>query len=172
VKPAAGGLGLSLLGMAALIGVIVLILRKGPFGGLMVILAIAVALFVVTALAVVFSEDVVSLVAPAENGYLGVLAGHAPLLCSLKPGEIKIRRESGELLYATSGGFMEVTPKKTSILSESTEAPEAIDPARASKARQRAKERLATFNKDVDRSRAEAAAARAENRIRVAQKKR
>ena len=127
---------------------------------------------IVTPEKIVFSEDVVSLVAPAENGYLGVLAGHAPLLCSLRPGEIKIRRESGELLYATSGGFMEVTPKKTSILSESTEAPEAIDPARASKARQRAKERLATFNKDVDRPRAEAAAARAENRIRVAQKKR
>ena len=127
---------------------------------------------IVTPEKIVFSEDVVSLVAPAENGYLGVLAGHAPLLCSLRPGEIKIRRESGELLYATSGGFMEVTPKKTSILSESTEAPEAIDLARASKARQRAKERLATFNKDVDRSRAEAAAARAENRIRVAQKKR
>ncbi len=127
---------------------------------------------IVTPEKIVFSEDVVSLVAPAENGYLGVLAGHAPLLCSLRPGEIKIRRESGDLLYATSGGFMEVTPKKTSILSESTEAPEAIDPARASKARQRAKDRLATFNKDVDRSRAEAAAARAENRIRVAQKKR
>ena len=127
---------------------------------------------IVTPEKIVFSEDVVSLVAPAENGYLGVLAGHAPLLCSLKPGEIRIRRESGELLYATSGGFMEVTPKKTSILSESAEAPEAIDASRASKARQRAKERLATFNKDVDRSRAEAAAARAENRLRVAQKKR
>lgn len=127
---------------------------------------------IVTPEKIVFSEDVVSLVAPAENGYLGVLAGHAPLLCALKPGEIKIRRESGELLYATSGGFMEVTPKKTSILSESAEAPDAIDPARAAKSRQRAKERLAKFSKDIDRTRAESAAARAENRIRVAQKKR
>ena len=127
---------------------------------------------IVTPEKIVFSEDVVSLVAPAENGYLGVLAGHAPLLCSLNPGEIRIRRESGELLYASSGGFMEVTPKKTIILSESAEAPESIDAARASKARQRAKERLAKYSKDVDRERAEAAAARAENRIRVAQKKR
>ena len=127
---------------------------------------------IVTPERIVFSEDVVSLVAPAEKGYLGVLAGHAPLLCSLKPGEIRIRRESGELLYATSGGFMEVTPKKTSILSESAEAPETIDPARAAKARQRAKERLAKYSKEVDRPRAEEAAARAENRIRVAQKKR
>ena len=47
---------------------------------------------IVTPEKIVFSEDVVSLVAPAENGYLGVLAGHAPLLCTLKPGEIRIRR--------------------------------------------------------------------------------
>jgi len=127
---------------------------------------------IVTPEKTVFSEDVVSLVAPAENGYLGVLAGHAPLLCSLKPGEIRIRRESGELLYATSGGFMEVTPKRTVILSETAEAPEAIDASRASEARKRAKERLATFNKEVDRERAEAAVARADNRIKVAQKKR
>jgi len=127
---------------------------------------------IVTPEKTVFSEDVVSLVAPAENGYLGVLAGHAPLLCSLKPGEIRIRRESGELLYATSGGFMEVTPKRTVILSETAEAPEAIDASRAAEARKRAKERLATFNKEVDRERAEAAVARADNRIKVAQKKR
>jgi len=127
---------------------------------------------IVTPEKTVFSEDVVSLVAPAENGYLGVLASHAPLLCSLKPGEIRIRRESGELLYATSGGFMEVTPKRTVILSETAEAPEAIDASRAAEARKRAKERLATFNKEVDRERAEAAVARADNRIKVAQKKR
>jgi len=127
---------------------------------------------IVTPEKTVFSEDVVSLVAPAENGYLGVLAGHAPLLCSLKPGEIRIRRESGELLYATSGGFMEVTPKRTVILSETAEAPEAIDASRAAEARKRAKERLATFNKEVDRERAESAVARADNRIKVAQKKR
>jgi F-type H+-transporting ATPase subunit epsilon len=126
---------------------------------------------IVTPEKTVFSEDVVSLVAPAENGYLGVLAGHAPLLCALKPGEIKIRREAGELLYATSGGFMEVTPKKTSILSESAEAPEAVDVARAEKAKQRAKDRIAHPGKEVDLERAEASAARAENRIRVARKK-
>ncbi len=125
---------------------------------------------IVTPERVVFSEDVVSLVAPADRGYLGVLAGHAPLLCTLMPGEIKIRRESGEIRYATSGGFMEVLPKKTSLLCESAEAPDAIDLARAEKSKARAKERLVKGGKDVDRSRAEAAAARAENRIKLARK--
>lgn len=125
---------------------------------------------IVTPEKIVFSEDVVSLVAPAENGYLGVLAGHAPLLCSLKPGEIKIRRESGELLYATSGGFMEVTQKKATVLSESAEPPDAIDAARAAEARRRARQRLANPAKDVDRDRAQASLERADNRIRVAKK--
>lgn len=56
MKPAARGLGASLLAMAALVGVMVLVLRRGPLGGLAVVLAIAVALFVVTALAYVFGK--------------------------------------------------------------------------------------------------------------------
>ena len=56
MKPAARGLGAALLGMAALVGALVLVLRKGPFAGLVVILAVAVALFVVTALAYVFGK--------------------------------------------------------------------------------------------------------------------
>jgi hypothetical protein len=56
VKPAAGGLGLSLLGMAALIGVMVLVVRKGLVGGLMVVLVAVIVLFGVTALAVLFGK--------------------------------------------------------------------------------------------------------------------
>src|SRR5258707_15355915 len=110
---------------------------------------------IVTPERLVFSEDVVSLVAPADRGYLGVLAGHAPLLCTLLPGEIKIRRESGEIRFATSGGFMEVLPKKTSLLCESAEVPEAIDLARAEEARTRAKERLAKPAQEGDPPRAQ-----------------
>src|SRR5688572_10992413 len=120
---------------------------------------------IVTPEKLLFSEDIVSLVVPAEEGYLGVLAGHAPLLAALKPGEIKIRRDGGETLYATSGGFMEVLPQKTSILCESAEAPEAIDLGRAEKSRGRAKDRLSHPTKETDRNRAEAALERAENRL-------
>jgi len=56
VNPGARGLGASLLAMAALVGVLVLVVRKGPLGGLMVILLVAAALCVVTALAVIFGK--------------------------------------------------------------------------------------------------------------------
>lgn len=56
MKPAARGLGASLLLMAAIAGVMFLVLKKGPYGALMGVLMAAVALCVVTALAVIFGK--------------------------------------------------------------------------------------------------------------------
>jgi F-type H+-transporting ATPase subunit epsilon len=127
---------------------------------------------IVTPERLVFSEEIESLVIPAERGYLGVLAGHAPLLASLQPGEITIKGAAkGELHFATSGGFMEVTPGKAVLLTESAEEVAAIDVKRAEESKQRAQERLAiAAGKDVDKSRAKAALERAVNRLKLAQK--
>jgi F-type H+-transporting ATPase subunit epsilon len=125
---------------------------------------------IVTPEKLVFSEEAESLVVPAERGYLGVLAGHAPLLCTLLPGEIVIRGDKGELHFATSGGFMEVTPQKASLLTESAEELSAIDRERAQKSLDRAKERLASADKAVDKERARESLERAQNRLRVATK--
>ena len=56
MKPAARGLGATLIAIAALIGVMVLIARKGLIGGLSVILLAVLLLFVVTALSVIFGK--------------------------------------------------------------------------------------------------------------------
>jgi len=125
---------------------------------------------IVTPEKVLFSEEIESLVIPAERGYLGVLAGHAPLLCTLKPGAITIRGDRGEVHFSTSGGFMEVTPAKAVLLTESAEEVSTIDLQRAEEAKKRAQERLAATVKDVDKERAAAALERAQNRLRVAQK--
>jgi len=125
---------------------------------------------IVTPEKVVFSEEIESLVIPAERGYLGVLAGHAPLLCTLKPGAITIRGDRGEVHFSTSGGFMEVTPAKAVLLTESAEEVSTIDLQRAEEAKKRAQERLTAAAKDVDKERAAAALERAQNRLKVAQK--
>jgi F-type H+-transporting ATPase subunit epsilon len=126
---------------------------------------------IVTPEKVVFSEEVESLVVPAERGYLGVLAGHAPLLCTLQPGEIKIVRDGNESWIATSGGFMEVAGGRAALLTESAEPVEEIDLPRAQESVQRAKDRLASADKTVDRERAKDALERAQNRLRVASKR-
>jgi F-type H+-transporting ATPase subunit epsilon len=125
---------------------------------------------IVTPERIVFSEEIESLVIPAERGYLGVLAGHAPLLCTLQPGEIRIKGDKGEQHYSTSGGFMEVTPGKAVLLTESAEEASTIDVQRAEEGKKRAEERLAAPAKDVDKDRAKAALERAQNRLKLAQK--
>lgn len=118
-----------------------------------------------------FSGEAESLIVPAEHGYLGVLAGRAPLLGTLRAGEISIRRPDGtEIHFATAGGFLEVTPGKTTLLTESVEDVASIDVERARKALARAKERLASRDPSVDRERARAALERAQNRLRLASK--
>jgi F-type H+-transporting ATPase subunit epsilon len=126
---------------------------------------------IVTPEKVSFSEEVESLVVPAERGYLGVLAGHAPLLCALRPGEIRMIQDGHERWFATSGGFMEVAGNKASLLVESAEPVEEIDLPRARESLQRAQERLASADKLLDRERAVASLERARNRVQVASKR-
>jgi F-type H+-transporting ATPase subunit epsilon len=126
---------------------------------------------IVTPERVVLSEEIESLVVPAERGYLGVLAGHAPLLCALRPGEIKMVKDGAESWYSTSGGFMEIAGGKASLLTDSAEPAAEIDIPRAQEAVDRAKERLAASAKGVDKERATLALERASNRLRVASKR-
>ena len=70
---------------------------------------------IVTAERVVYSEDVSVLVAPGADGELGVLPGHAPLLTTLAPGEIKVTKDGEESFIAVSGGFLEVLGNKVTM---------------------------------------------------------
>lgn len=126
---------------------------------------------VVTPERLVFSGDISQLIVPAFDGYLGVLAGHAPLLAVLQPGEIMIEGDRKRTYYATSGGFIEVTPKKATVLSESAEPIDTIDVKRAEEAMQRAVKRMQEKQPGLDADRARAAVQRADNRLRVARRR-
>ena len=66
----------------------------------------------------IYEGQVVSLVAPSVSGYLGVLAGHSPLVARLSTGKIVLRFTSGTPLEFTSiaGGFLEVRQNQATIL--------------------------------------------------------
>ncbi|NLC58039.1 MAG: ATP synthase F1 subunit epsilon [Armatimonadetes bacterium] len=77
---------------------------------------------IVTPEQLVLSEDVASLTVPAVEGYLGVLAGHAPLMAELRQGEIHARRADGTRVAMTiGGGFMDVGHNHVVILADSAE---------------------------------------------------
>ena len=97
---------------------------------------------IVTAERVVFSEDVDAVIAPGIEGQLGVLPHHAPLMTTLAPGELLVRKCGEEFAMAVSGGFVEVRPDRIIILADAAERVEEIDVARAEAAKRRAEERL------------------------------
>lgn len=127
----------------------------------------------VTADRVVLQEEGVDMVvAPGADGQLGVLPHHVPLITTLAPGELRIKRGGEETSIVVTGGFMEVTREKVLVLADAAERSEEIDIARAEEARRRAQERLASSPDGVDLARAEAAMRRAIARLRIAQRRR
>ncbi|NOZ55237.1 MAG: F0F1 ATP synthase subunit epsilon [Calditrichaeota bacterium] len=117
----------------------------------------------------VYSETVESVIAPGVDGYFGVLAGHTPFMTALKIGEIRVRTHGETVLFATTGGFVEVLPHRMTLLAETAEEASRIDVSRALAAKERAEKRLKSRSPDVDVERARLALARALNRLRVAQ---
>jgi F-type H+-transporting ATPase subunit epsilon len=67
-------------------------------------------------------EDVVSIVAPGESGYLGVLANHAPLITTLRAGNLKVSYEGKpDKLYRIGGGILKVLRNEVVLLTETIE---------------------------------------------------
>jgi len=88
---------------------------------------------IVTPERIMLSELAVETIAPGSEGYLGILAGHAPLMTTLEPGEVSVSFADGRTTsrIVIGGGFMEVTPNKTTILADSAERVDEIDVSRA-----------------------------------------
>ena len=64
-----------------------------------------------------YEGSAVSLIAPSELGYLGVLADHAPLVANLSRGTITLREESGKTtIFSSTSGFLEVLKNTVTIL--------------------------------------------------------
>ena len=76
-------------------------------------------LTVITPQRVVFDTEVTSLVAPGEEGHLGVLANHAPLITTLASGRLAVTLASGERQTFTIGpGFLDVLSNQATLLTQ------------------------------------------------------
>ena len=114
------------------------------------------------------TDKVDEVVAPAAEGYLGVLPGHTPLLASLAPGQLWYRKGAQKVFLSVISGFIEVLPDKVTVLAQIAERAEDIDVARAERAKQRAEQRLARPASETDVARAPASLMRATVRLQVA----
>jgi F-type H+-transporting ATPase subunit epsilon len=134
-------------------------------------MAITMHLDIVSAEKAIFSGPVEMVVATGELGELGVVAGHAPLLTVLKPGEIRVTQMGGkEEIFYVSGGILEVQPNCVSVLADTVERADSLDEAVALEAKARAEEAMADKNSEIDYSLASMELARAIAQIRAIQK--
>jgi F-type H+-transporting ATPase subunit epsilon len=55
---------------------------------------------------------------PGADGYMGVMAGHMPLISTLRPGVIDVLKDGKDTKYFVRGGFTEVNAEKITVLAE------------------------------------------------------
>jgi len=130
---------------------------------------VPLALEIVTPSRVLVQVQVDELNIPGELGYLGILPGHTALLTNLGQGELMYRQGEQRHYLAIFGGYMEVRDDHVTVLADIAERAEEIDRSRAEAARDRAEQRLRDFqNPDIDFERARVALLRALTRLQVA----
>ena len=127
---------------------------------------------IVTAERALFDGQVDLIVAPGIEGQLAILPNHAPLMTILQAGELRYRVAGDDSYLMVSGGYMEVTRDRVTILADAAERAEEIDEARAMEAVRRAQERIANRAGDIDLERAVRALHRAQVRVQTVTRRR
>jgi F-type H+-transporting ATPase subunit epsilon len=102
------------------------------------------------------SESVESVVIPGTEGEMTVMANHAPVMATIKPGVVTVKPVSGgEQRYVVFGGFADILPEGCTLLAESAVAVGDINKADLAQRIQDAKDDLADAKTDEDRTKAE-----------------
>ena len=88
------------------------------------------------------SESVEMVTVPGLDGELGILPGHTPLISQLQTGVLSYVQDGRTQQLHVSGGFVEVTDDRVSVLADLAERPEEIDAAKARQDRERLEKSL------------------------------
>jgi F-type H+-transporting ATPase subunit epsilon len=125
-------------------------------------MAMTIHVDIVSAEAAIFSGLAEMVFAPAVMGEVGVLPGHAPLVTTLKPGEVRVRLPGGEeQSFFVSSGMLEIQPHIITVLSDTAQRASDLDEAAALEAKERAERMLADRQADIDEAQARAELAQA-----------
>jgi F-type H+-transporting ATPase subunit epsilon len=111
---------------------------------------------VVSAEESVFSGEADFVALPGDQGELGILPGHTPLITRIRPGAVRIQSNGKEELIFVAGGILEVQPKAVTVLADTAIRGEDLDEAKAEEARRKAEEALANRSTDINYAAAQA----------------
>ncbi|PIQ96845.1 MAG: ATP synthase F1 subunit epsilon [Nitrospinae bacterium CG11_big_fil_rev_8_21_14_0_20_56_8] len=99
-------------------------------------------LSIVTPQRLIVSDQVDQVNIPGTEGDLGILYDHAPILTGMRSGQLSYQKEGQTIVLIVSGGYVEVTENRVTVLAETAEFLDEIDRGRAEAARQKAEELL------------------------------
>jgi F-type H+-transporting ATPase subunit epsilon len=116
---------------------------------------------IVSAEGQIFSGEATLVVVPGAGGELGIAPRHAPLLTTLKPGEIRVQSEGREeQVFYVGGGSLEVQPKVVTVLADTAARAHDLDEAAALAAKQRAEDAIRNSQDKIEIAEAQAELAR------------
>tara|TARA_B100001094_G_scaffold283984_1_gene297118 strand:+ start:10518 stop:10937 length:420 start_codon:yes stop_codon:yes gene_type:complete len=99
----------------------------------------------------IFSGKVQHIQVTGSEGEMGIKAGHAPLITSIKPGMVHIVKEDNTDAYIyISGGMLEIQPSNVSVLADVAARAEDLDEQAALSAKKQAEEKLSNKGQDFD----------------------
>ena len=119
-----------------------------------------------------YDDEAVSIVLPAVDGEIQIMANHEEYVIALKEGEVRIMTSDGKMIPAVCGsGFVEVSSdNQVEVLVDTIERPEEIDVRRAREAKERVEERMRQHQSKMEYHRNAASLARAMSRLKEANK--
>ena len=107
---------------------------------------------VVSAEELIFSGEARFVALPGENGELGILPRHTPLITRIRPGAVRIEKAdgSGEEFVFVAGGILEVQPGTVTVLADTAIRGKDLDEAKAVEAKKQAEEAMKNAKSDID----------------------
>jgi F-type H+-transporting ATPase subunit epsilon len=98
---------------------------------------------IVTPEKTVLKEDIIEVTVPTQEGEVTILPHHAPLVSTLKPGVLTLKKQDGSIdVVFVAGGFLEVLQNKVVILADTAERAENIDETKVEEAKVRAEKAM------------------------------
>ena len=131
-------------------------------------MANTIHLDIVSAEGQIFSGDANMVFVPASEGEIGIAPRHAPLLTTLKAGEVRVQIDKQEeQSFYVGGGALEIQPHLVTVLADTAARAADLDEAQAMAAKQRAQEAMAEKATAIDLAEAQAELARAIAQLRA-----
>ena len=122
---------------------------------------------IVSAEGEIFSGEAMMLFVPGSQGDLGIYPRHAPLLTTLKPGEVRVQSEGQEHVFYVGGGSLEIQPHLVTVLADTAARARDLDEAEALAAKQRAEDAVRNRGDKMDIAQAQVELARAMAQLRA-----